>query len=191
MTDNLRQFHQKKVLELGCGPTKRPGVVAIDHNPNSAADIIHDLNTFPYPLANDVFDEIICEHVLEHLDNLIKVMEELHRVAKPSALIRIYVPFFSSIFYYRDPTHRTFFSAHTFDYFIPGTPVHKFGYSPITFQLRKVEFPVTPGSGPLKRLMFHLTNRYIDIYEQHLAFILPRHLIYFELVVIKRDEDTA
>jgi len=188
--EHLDSITGRKVLELGCGPTKRAGVIAIDFNPESAADIIHDLNVFPYPLCGDTFDEIICEHVLEHLDNLIRVMEELHRVAKPHALVRIYAPYFSSIHYYRDPTHQIFFSAHTFDYFIQGKSVYSFGYSTARFKLQKVEFPVTPGSGPAKRLVFWLINRHIDFYEHHLAFILPRHLIYYELLIVKHDGDT-
>lgn len=174
-----------QILELGCGPEKRPGVIAIDINPQSAADIIHDLNKPPYPLENSRFDEVVCEHVLEHLDNLILVMEELHRVAKPGGSIKIYVPYFSSIHFYRDPTHRIAFSAHTFDYFIPGTPVYKFGYSSVIFKLQKVEFPTTPGAGLFKRWLFNWTNKHIDFYEHHLAFILPRHLLYYELEVIK------
>ena len=176
-----------RILELGCGPRKRPGVIAMDVNPASAADIIHDLNEFPYPLADDQFDEVICEHVLEHLNDLIKVMEELHRVVMPGGLIRIYAPYFTSIHQFRDPTHRIFFSAHTFDYFIPGTPVFEFRYSSVQFMLRKVEFPVTPGAGIGKQLMFRLINGNLDFYEHHLAFILPRHLIYYELVVVKSE----
>jgi SAM-dependent methyltransferase len=187
MITNHPTSAERRVLELGCGPTKRAGVTAIDWNPDSAADIIHDLNAFPYPLSSNMFDEIVCEHVLEHLDNLISVMEELHRVAKPGGSIYVYAPYFTSIFYYRDPTHRIFFSAHTFDYFIPGKPVHSFGYSPVEFELKKVEFPVTPNAGFLKRLIFRLINRHIDFYEYYFAFILPRHLIYYELLVKKPE----
>jgi hypothetical protein len=63
--------------------------------------------------------------------------------------------------------------------------MHSFRYSSAEFALRTVEFPLTPGAGPLKRLMFRLINRHIDFYEHHLAFVLPRHLIYYELEVLK------
>lgn len=185
MVSDTPKFAVPKTLELGCGPHKRPGVVAMDINPLSAADIIHDLNEFPYPFSDSQFDEVICEHVLEHLDNLVSVVDELHRISRPGALIKVYAPYFSSIYYYRDPTHHCFFSAHTFDYFIPGTPVYQFGYSSSQLRLRRVEFPVAPGAGFLKRMMFRMINRNIDFYERHLAFILPRHLIYYELEVIK------
>jgi SAM-dependent methyltransferase len=179
---------QKVTLELGCGSHKRPGVIAVDINPASAADVIYDLDEFPYPFAENIFDEVICEHVLEHLDNLIRVMQELHRISRRGAIIRVYVPYFSSIYFYRDPTHKVFFSAHTFDYFIPGTPVHTFHYASTVFKLRKVEFPAAPGAGFFKRLLFTMLNNHIDAYEHHLAFILPRHLIYYELEVVKEPQ---
>ncbi|WP_298520559.1 class I SAM-dependent methyltransferase [uncultured Kordia sp.] len=39
------------------------------------------------------FDTIICFHVLEHIPNDIKAMEELYRVAKPNANVLIQTPF--------------------------------------------------------------------------------------------------
>jgi len=39
------------------------------------------------------FDTIICFHVLEHIPNDIKAMEELYRVAKPNATVLIQTPF--------------------------------------------------------------------------------------------------
>ena len=45
-----------KILDLGCGKKKRPGSVGVDINPNSDADIIHDLNVFPYPFENSSFE---------------------------------------------------------------------------------------------------------------------------------------
>ncbi len=174
-----------KVLQLGCGPRKRPGAIGVDINPRSAADVICDLNSIPYPFVSDSFDLILCEHVLEHLDNVIQTMNELHRICKPHGRIFVEVPHYSSTYAFRDPTHKHFFSIHTFDYFLEGTPVCQFHYSDVRFRLLRVEFPPPLGAGFLKRLTFRLINRYIDWYERRLAFILPRHLLRFELEVIK------
>ena len=57
-----------KVLELGCGFNKTPGAFGIDIIRGSQADILHDLNTFPYPFADSEWDRILCRDVLEHLD---------------------------------------------------------------------------------------------------------------------------
>ena len=178
-----------RMLHLGGGQKKASGSICVDLNPRSQADVLCDLDQFPYPFANSVFDSILCEHVLEHLENPIRVMEELHRVCKPGARIYIYVPYFSSIFFYRDPTHKHFFSAHTFDYFVKGTPVYEFHYSDAEFKLLKVEFPPPEKAGRLKKAFFSFLNRHIDFYEKRLAFILPRHLIAYELEVVKPTEE--
>jgi hypothetical protein len=40
----------KKILDLGCGlKTKIPGSIGVDKRPAPHVDIIHDLNTIPYP----------------------------------------------------------------------------------------------------------------------------------------------
>ena len=72
-----------KILDLGCGNKKLPGAIGIDVNPLSDADVIHDLNVLPYPFEDSIFDEIIADNVIEHLDNLLRIMEELSRISKP------------------------------------------------------------------------------------------------------------
>ena len=175
----------KTSLHLGCGKRKRPGSIGVDIFPGSDADVLCDLNRFPYPFADNSFDEIIAEHVLEHLDNLIGVVEELHRIARPGARLHVEVPHFSSVFYYQDPTHRHAFTSRTFDYFVPGMEVHHFGYSNAVLDVVKVEFPPPPDAGLMKRAIFRWVNRHIDAYEKHLAFVLPRHLLRFELKFVK------
>ena len=65
-----------KMLDLGCGNAKRPGAVGVDFNDRTAADIVHNLNSFPYPFEDASFDEIYLDNVLEHLDDVMGVMEE-------------------------------------------------------------------------------------------------------------------
>jgi SAM-dependent methyltransferase len=174
-----------RILHLGCGPQKHPGSIGVDRNPRSAADVLCDLNQRAYPFADDTFDLILCEHVLEHLDDVIAVMEEIHRVGRPSATVIVRVPHFSSVYYYSDPTHRHPFALHSFDYFLPGTAVRSFHYSPAEFRLVRAEFPPPAAAGPVRRAAFKLVNRYRDFYERRLAFVLPRHLLEFELNVVK------
>ena len=40
------------ILDLGCGNKKRDGTIGVDFNSRTKADIIHDLNIFPYPFED-------------------------------------------------------------------------------------------------------------------------------------------
>jgi SAM-dependent methyltransferase len=179
------ELTESRILHVGCGPVKIPGSIGIDINPESAADVIHNLQDFPYPFPDNAFDLIVCDHVLEHLPHLPPVLEELHRICAPAGRIEIRVPHFSSIFYYRDPTHVHPFSLHSVDYFVEGTAVSDFRYTKSRYRLLHAEFPPPDGAGPLKRLLYQLLNRYGEVYEKHFAFLFPRHLLFFVLTPIK------
>ena len=62
-----------------------------DYNP----DIIGDIHNLPFD--DDTQEAILCLAVLEHVENPIKGMEELHRVLKPGGKLLVYVPF---LYYY-------------------------------------------------------------------------------------------
>src|SRR5947207_11311388 len=82
-----------RILELGCGQVKRcPNSVTVDRSSDTVADIIHDLDTFPYPFDDNEFDIVIAEHVVEHLIDLVSVVEELHRILKPGGRLYVEVP---------------------------------------------------------------------------------------------------
>jgi SAM-dependent methyltransferase len=49
------------------------------------------------PLPDNSFDVVLCNHVLEHVDDDIKAMKELYRVLKPGGFAILQVPFFSPI----------------------------------------------------------------------------------------------
>ncbi|MEX2336052.1 MAG: methyltransferase domain-containing protein [Fulvivirga sp.] len=49
------------------------------------------------PFANDTFDAAMCNHVMEHVEDDIKAMQEIHRVLKPGGWAILQVPFFSPV----------------------------------------------------------------------------------------------
>lgn len=110
---------QKKVLDVGCGQNKVKGAIGIDSNPRSHADVLHDLGNFPYPFADNEFDEIICSHVVEHVPDVVRLVEELHRIARPGARLKIVTPHYSNPDWATDPTHRNHFNSFSFNCFVP------------------------------------------------------------------------
>lgn len=67
----------------------------LDPVPNYNPDIVGDIHNLPF--ENDSKEAILCIAVLEHVENPIKAMSELHRVLKPGGKLLIYVPF---LYYY-------------------------------------------------------------------------------------------
>ena len=53
-------------LNLGCGNDYRDGYVNVDIG-NCRKDIEHDLEEFPYPFADNEFEEIIMIHFIPNL----------------------------------------------------------------------------------------------------------------------------
>jgi predicted SAM-dependent methyltransferase len=171
------------ILDFGCGNKKRPGAVGLDINPQTDADVVHDLNVFPYPFADSSFDEIYADNVLEHLDNVLGVVEELHRIARPGALVKVIAPYFRSRWAWIDPTHQHAFSVESFSYFDPDHPHSRlYNYSPARFTLEKLVFNETiPG----KRVMRAIGNRWPVRYEYRLSHLAPLDDLTFYLRAVK------
>lgn len=175
-----------KVLELGCGMTKTPGAVGLDVNPRVQPDVLHDLNRFPYPFADGEFDRVIMNDVLEHVDDFVRVVEEVCRITKPGAILEISGPFMSSTNFYSDPTHRRAFTSRSFDYFIEGTAACRYNYSHARLKLLSVEYDKFeyPHRRGLGLWLLRWANSHKVAYENRYAFIFPVYQIYFELMVL-------
>jgi SAM-dependent methyltransferase len=164
----------KKILDLGCGNKKRPGAVGVDFNSRTQADIVHNLNSFPYPLDGESFDEVYLDNCLEHLDDVMRVMEEVHRVCKPGGLVKVIVPYFRSTWAFVDPTHRHFFTVHAFAYFDPDDEICKrYDYTLARFKIERVVFNETLKNRWSKRMMLKLANRWPSRYEYYFSHFYP------------------
>jgi SAM-dependent methyltransferase len=104
-------------LDLACGQRKQAGFVGVDNIQTESTDIIHDLNTYPYPFDDNSVDEIYCSHYVEHVDDLVKFMDELWRILKPEAKIMIIAPYYANMRAWQDPTHKRAISEASFLYF--------------------------------------------------------------------------
>lgn len=176
----------QNVLDFGCGNKKRPGSIGIDINPDSSADIIHDLNVFPYPFEDSVFDEIYADNVIEHLDDIIRVMEELHRISKPNALVKVIVPYFRSQWAYIDPTHKHYFTSNSFYYFEPSHSIHiQYKYSAATFKVAPAVFNEGIKRGVFMSFIKYLANNTPQRYEHYLGHFFPLDSLTFYLRTIK------
>lgn len=148
-------------LNLGCGDKDLEGYLGVDIVDTEAADVVHDLEEYPYPFDDGAFEEIRLNHVLEHIDNVLRTMEEIHRIGEDGAEVHIEVPYFTSRAAYNDPTHKNFFAYNSFTYFSEdGT--YNF-YTDKRFEI--VEKKIIMGAYPGKTIIQKIANRIPEIWE--------------------------
>lgn len=179
----------KKLLDLGCGIRKRKGAIGVDIIPNDVVDVIHNLNQCPWPFPDNEFDDILFESSIEHLNDIVKTLEETWRIAKPKARVTIKVSYFRS-HYAIDPTHRHYFAAHSFYYFDPSHEYHRlYKYSDALFKVERIVFDDGHKYNWFNTIKLSwvrwIANRYPMRYEEYLAPWFPLHSLDFYLTVLK------
>jgi len=172
-------------LDVGCGNSKIPGAIGIDIAGGTQADIVHDLNKLPWPLEDNSFDIVRLWSVLEHLDDVVAILQEVQRVARPGGLVIVGVPHFSSANAYTDPTHRHYFSGRFADYMVEGTESFRhFGfYGSARFRMLERRVTLSPFWARLR--LTRLLNRNLMLYETYLCFLIRGADIQLKLQVVK------
>ncbi|MBI4909927.1 MAG: methyltransferase domain-containing protein [Acidobacteria bacterium] len=128
-----RKIEQVRILDVGCGRNKYPGAIGVDRNPAGRADVLCDLDRFPYPFRDQSFHQVRAIHVIEHVADVIKTMEEFHRLLKPGGRVILATPHYTDFSSFCDPTHRWHLTSFSFRYF--GEDDAGFGYySPVKFR---------------------------------------------------------
>ena len=172
------------ILDVGCGTRKaEPGAIGIDVSPRSAADIIWNLDEFPWPLDSNAFDRIHMSHIIEHVSNVMRTMEEVHRVACDGADVFVVTPHFSSHNSYTDPTHLQHLAARSFQYFT-GDDFATFASSNVRFSIEELELTFG-GNVFLDGMGRWLAKRNLEWYERHAAWVFPAQDIHCHLRVRK------
>lgn len=99
-----------KKLNFGCGKIIKDGWVNVDYQKAKGIDKSFDFIKYPYPFKDNIFDYVLIDNVIEHLENPQKVMKEIWRICKKGAIVEIIVPYYNSYYAYADPTHVNFFN---------------------------------------------------------------------------------
>jgi SAM-dependent methyltransferase len=180
----LREYHGRKILDVGCGTNKLPGAVGMDRRVRQSVardlqlDINHNLLDFPWPIQDNTFDLVHCSHVLEHLPPTHLVMREIWRVLKPGGRVFIECPHFSWVEAYRHYEHCHFFTVGSFDYFCGQKDYYGCDY-------RMVEREIFFDDITYVMLVGFLGKFWPRSYERHLAFIFPASSFYVMLEAVK------
>lgn len=180
----------ERMLDLGCGRVKfNPNAVGVDCHRMEGVDVVTDLNSLPYPFSDESFDYIHASHILEHLENTIKVMEEIYRILRPSGRVLIRTPHFSNQMAYCHPQHIRFFSLGSFDCFSGDNPE----YTKAKFVVEKKELHWSCVSLKNKKVITEVLNRILNFLGNLNNRICERYWIYWvggfeELEVVLRKE---
>ena len=75
------------------------------------------MNQGSLPFRGGTFDEASVIHVIEHVDDVIHTMEELHRVCRAGGVIRLETPHYTDFSSFCDPTHKWHLNSFSFRYF--------------------------------------------------------------------------
>ncbi len=174
-----------RILDVGCGVNKYPGAIGIDRNARTRADVLCELDHFPYPFRDGSFDRLRAVHVIEHVSDVIRTMEEFHRLVRSGGTIYIATPHYTDFSSFCDPTHRWHLNSFSLRYF--GEDNAGFGYYS--------EARLRESSVRLKLLQFWrylgfewLVNafpRFRRFWEYYLCFVVRGKVIEWELEVVK------
>lgn len=165
-------------LNIGCGNKIIEGFTGVDKFDCAAVDIICDVENEKLPIDDNIVDDIILDNVIEHFYDIPKVINELIRVSKKGAIIKIITPHFSSLSSWIDPTHHQHLSYFSFDHFQKNSAAHYVGKG-IKIKNKKLSF--SGGiQGLIARAIFNISPKK---YEQKYCFIFRASTLIFEIEV--------
>jgi SAM-dependent methyltransferase len=180
-----------KLLDVGCGANKAPGAIGLDNNPDTAADVIHDLGSVPYPFADNEFDAIITRHVAEHVPDVMAFVGELYRITRPGGRITLLTPHYTNPDWASDPTHRNHFNSYSFNVFMPERQLFPF-YTNVHLRPIKMRASLLNLWRSLGvEFLVNLDQRWPrarflrKFWEHYLSAVIRGKELYFEFEVVK------
>lgn len=134
-------------LNLGCGSDIMPGFVNVDITRTADEVTVWDLDCAPWPFDAATCESVVAIDVFEHVDKPLTFMNEAWRVLSPGGTLFMQTPHYDAEHAFTDPTHRRFPTRFTWDYWVPGTILHKHhhaAYGPAEFE--RVSLTVESGT---------------------------------------------
>lgn len=188
-------------LNLGGGLRPLHGHYLLDLVDLPGVDVQADLNEPLDLLPTGSVEAVHCRHLLEHIDNLLPLLEELHRVVRPGGEIDIRVPHFSNPYGYSDPTHVRFFGLYSFFYFAddqdqPRRKVPAF-YSRCRFRVNQIHIRLMHANWfdkvvrSMLQPLINLSSGWQDWYERRLCRLFPANEIQYRITPADKVQEKA
>ena len=136
-------------LLLGCGNDRRKKVdpaqewrwdelVTIDHDPNCGADVVHELEDYPWPFEDDEFDAVHAYCVLEHMGrqgdyrSFFATFAEIYRILKPGGHLFAICPSRNDRWAWGDPSHTRIIQPESLVFLSQTEYLDQIGRTPMT-----------------------------------------------------------
>jgi len=175
----------ERILDVGCGINKRPGSIGIDRNPRSIADLLCDLDHFPYPFRDSSFTQLYATHVIEHVSDVMKTIEEFHRLVVPGGTIHLATPHYTDFSSFCDPTHRWHLNSFSFRYFGPDNAGYGY-YSHVRLREKKLRLRLLTVWRYLGfEFLVNASPRFRRFWEFYLCYVVRGKVMEFEFEVLK------
>lgn len=166
--------------------------INVDHFPMPGIDKVFDLFAYPWPLADNIADEIWCSHIIEHiphetrpaseaaqemdrwrdlasLDGFFAFFAECYRILKPGGKLTVHAPYAWSMEAMQDPTHTRYIVPQTFHYLTAGASggAHYDYHLPFAFTGGALQAQVNPAYANLpNEEMFEASMKYLNVIRQ-------------------------
>ena len=173
-------------LNMWCWKDIREGYLNVDIVNLPWVDKVFNFESFPYPFEDNTFDEIYCSHILEHMSDLWKVMDEFYRIWKNWCKIKIKVPYFASPNAMWDYTHKRMFNTHSFEYFTKDCYYNNVDFKIVKQRIHRLsnhEFLKSEWIG--NKIMDPIVNLFPVFFERFFCYIIPCVEIHYLLEVKK------
>ena len=127
--ENYRSFLARKnlnevKLNIGCGEDYQEGYINIDISPKVKTDECYNINEGIKEEDNTV-SQIQAGCVLEQVDDLVRTLNECHRVLRKGGTLLGYVPSTDPSVLHYDPMDKRFFQEDSFRYFVTGDHLYE------------------------------------------------------------------
>jgi SAM-dependent methyltransferase len=176
---------KKPILDVGCGINKYPGSIGLDRNPRTRADVIANLDHFPFPFRDNSFREIRAVHVIEHVSDVIRTMEEFHRLLAPGGRVFIVTPHYTDFSSFCDPTHRWHLNSFSLRYFGDDAGGYEYyshaRFTEISTRVRLLAFWRYLGF----ELAVNSSRRFRRFWEYYLCYLVRGKVIEWQLQAVK------
>lgn len=174
-----------KKLNLGCGFDIKPEYINVDIVNWPWVDKIFNFEKTPYPFEKNSFDEIYCSMVMEHVHNLSQMIDELVRICKNWAKIKIIVPYFSSPNVRWDITHVRGFNTNSFSWFHSNSLKSSWNITVLKQRIHFLSNNKFMKSVPINIIPDFLINICPKVYERFFAYRFPSSEIHYILEIHK------